>query len=104
MNETEKKAFEILGEKAKEKIAGGVREDEALTDKQCSELREAVSELSEDDQLQIAGGKKGKAIPINKKPIVPDAFVMYGGPGYFDPDRKRRRPILPISETRDKDE
>lgn len=63
MNKAEKKAFEILGEEAKEKIAGGARGDEALTDKQCSELRKAVSELSEDEQLEIAGGQNTQTRP-----------------------------------------
>ncbi len=60
MNETEKRAFGILGEKMKEQIAGGVKEDEALTNEQCAELNEAISQLSKEDQLKIAGGKSEK--------------------------------------------
>lgn len=83
MNEEEKKAFEILGEEAKEKIAGGVNEDEDLTNDQCAKLKEAISQLSEDEQLKIAGGKN----VVNIKPHrIPPAMFYGGKPGIHDRD------------------
>ncbi|MDO4199442.1 MAG: hypothetical protein Q4D57_01600 [Clostridia bacterium] len=64
MNETEKRAFEVLGEEEQQKIAGGVKEDEALTSEQCQKLRIAVSQLSEEDQIKIADGKDAHKIKI----------------------------------------
>ena len=66
MNETEKRAFGVLGEEEKAKIAGGVKEDEALTNEQCGELKKAISQLSEEDQLKIAGGQDIKKITPEK--------------------------------------
>jgi len=83
MNETEKRAFEVLGEEEQQKIAGGVKEDEALTSEQCQKLRIAVSQLSEEDQIKIAGGKDAHEIKYQNIPEIIRASkvaIGYGAP------------------------
>ncbi len=88
MNKTEKRAFGVLGEKMKEQIAGGVKEDEALTSEQCQKLRIAVSQLSEEDQIKIAGGKDAHEIKYQNIPEIIRASTVaigYGAPQLLQP-------------------
>ena len=56
MNKIEQRALDALGKEEKEKIAGGVKETDDLSKEQCENLKNAVSALSESEQMQIAGG------------------------------------------------
>lgn len=68
MNETEKKAFEMLSEEEKDQVSGGAKIDGTteLTDRQCSALKGRIKE-------------KPIFLNINFDPIL----VQYGGPGMF---------------------
>ena len=88
MNETEKRAFEVLGGEEKQKIAGEIKEDEALTSEQCQKLRSAVSKLSEEDQIKIAGGKDAHEIKYQNMPEIIRASTVtigYGAPQLLQP-------------------
>lgn len=95
MNEFEKVALEFLGEKEKERIVRGLKETDDLSSEQCQNLRDAISNLSEekkneleqriktledDEQMNIAGGRGGS--PIGKPPmrIGNPAIAKYGAP------------------------
>ena len=56
MNKIEKRALNALRKEEKEKIAGGVKDTDDLSKEQCENLKNAVSALSESEQMQIAGG------------------------------------------------
>ena len=86
MNKFEKVALEFLGEKEKERIVGGLKETDDLSSEQCEKLKQAVSNLSEEEQTQISAGCKQKGQPNQKssKQFHLERFgppaIKYGGP------------------------
>ena len=61
--------MEIIGEKEKEKITGGTKNITDLSKEQCEKLRRAVQDLSEDEQLKIAGGANEIDSAVKKETI-----------------------------------
>ena len=80
MNETEKRALKILGQKKTHQIIGELKESANLNNEQCENLRNAVSNLSETEQLQIASGTgTPKKIDVTKLSTTP-ILIGYGAP------------------------
>ena len=72
-----------------------------MDEKQIEEWNNAISKLSEADQVEIAGGRTitdEQCAKIQQNLFNP-ALVAYGGPGWWDDDTKKPFIKLPIEKT-----